>query len=158
MNKCKNCAYLFTKPKLNPICALNRHSVNPEGQRCQCFIDKTNINHCDICGEEIINYTIYQTDSIQKYICSSCASASGTCNLCKQCSQCEFETNSSPLPKKVIKQIQRGPAIMQTEVMNPDRIKETCMKGCPCWDEKEQYCLKENRNRTCGRYELCFGS
>ena len=48
---------------------------------------------------------------------------------------------------------------MQTEVMNPNRIKETCMKGCPCWDEKEQYCLKENRkNRTCGRYELCFGS
>lgn len=151
MSKCKNCIYMAS----DAICVLVHRSVNPEGQGCQCFTDKTNISHCDICGKEIINYTIYQADSAQKYICSSCASTSGTCNLCKQRFQCEFETNSSPLPKKVIKQVQRGPAIMQTEVMNPDRIKETCAKGCPCWDEEEQYCFR--KDKTCGRYELCFG-
>lgn len=154
MSKCKNCIYMAS----DAICVLVHRSVNPEGQSCQCFAEKTSISRCDICGKEIINPIIYQTGSTQKYICSSCSSASGTCKFCKHSSQCEFETNSSPLPKKVIKQIQRGLDIMQTEVMNPDRIKETCMKGCPCWDEKEQYCLKENRkNRTCGRYELCFG-
>lgn len=151
MNQCKNCIYITP----DAVCVLSRHGVNPEGQVCQCFTDERNISHCDICGNTVINPIIYQDDSIQKYICSSCASASGTCKFCKQRFQCEFETNSSPLPKKVIKQIQRGPAIMQTEIMNPDRIKETCMKGCSCWDEKEQYCLRENG--TCGRYKLCFG-
>lgn len=156
MSKCKNCVYVTS----DAVCALNHHAVNPEGQSCQCFTDKKSIYRCDICGNPTINPIIYQAeiyqdDSVQKYICSSCSSTSGTCDFCKQRFQCEFETNPSPLPKKVIKQIQRGPAVMQTEVMNPDRIKETCMKGCPCWDEKEQYCLRENR--TCGRYELCFG-
>lgn len=151
MSKCKNCIYITS----DAVCVLSRRAVNPEGQGCQCFTDEKSINHCDICGNPITNPIIYQADSIQKCICSSCSSTSGTCKFCKQRFQCEFETNSSPLPKKVIKQIQRGPAIMQTEVMNPDRIKETCMKGCSCWDEKEQYCLRENG--TCRRYELCFG-
>ena len=92
MSKCKNCVYITP----DTVCVLVHRSVNPEGQGCQCFAEKTSISRCDICGKQIINPIIYQTGSTQKYICSSCSSASGTCKFCKYHSQCEFETNSSP--------------------------------------------------------------
>ncbi len=39
---------------------------------------------------------------------------------------------------------------MQSVVMNPERIRETCQKNCKCWND-EMGCLRQNG--TCGQYK-----
>lgn len=83
-------------------------------------------------------------------MCGNCFSMAGTCGLCENGTLCDFETNPSPLPKQVQKVIRQGNAIIQTVVKNPERIRETCLKNCPCCDPNFG-CFKENG--TCGIYK-----
>ena len=67
----------------------------------------------------------------------------GTCATCTQAKFCDFETNPIQIPKQVQKVIRQGNMQMQTIVRNPEREKETCMKGCPCWDSEQCVCLRQ---------------
>lgn len=150
---CQGCAFSQKIPV--PHCSVFNVQVDLTKSACQFYRTKEDINTCESCSNKMVDGILFQTENGTKYICQECSSKSGTCGLCKQRVHCDFETNPSNTPKTVLKTIQKGPAIMQAEVRNPERINETCKNGCPCWDNKENYCLREIG--TCRRYELCFG-
>jgi hypothetical protein len=52
-----------------------------------------------------------------------------------------------------MKEIRQGNMIAQQQVQNPERIRQTCQKGCKCWDE-EFGCLKSNG--CCGNWKGRF--
>lgn len=149
IHTCLDCAF-----ENNDICQLARRQIDPGGQICQSFKSKADIQNCELCGQRMINGIFFQTPTETKLICPDCSKKSGTCALCKEGSKCEFETNPSTLPKQVMQQVRRGPAIINTTVRNPERVELTC-KNCVCWNKEENYCLKENG--ICGEYNICFG-
>lgn len=157
MNKCSDCAYCMSQQG-QTICGYSMHQINSSGVTCQFFSNRKFIDKCDVCGSPIIGSIICITPNHEKkIICEKCSRKTGTCDLCKERFQCAFETSTCPFPKTVFKQVQGNNSmnIMRAEVKNPERVKETCEKMCPCWDKEEKYCLRESG--TCGRYELCFG-
>ena len=102
--------------------------------------------NCNYCGQEHV--AIVNEDGTG--MCIKCLEIAGTCNLCESGSLCDFETNPSPLPKQVQKTIRHENMIIQTVINNPDRIRECCQAGCPCFDP-EFFCLKQIG--TCARYK-----
>ena len=112
---------------------------------------------CYNCGQIIPNknHTISQTpEGKWKSICDKCLQLSGTCGGCVNSQSCDFETNPSPIPKAVQKRIQQGNQIMVVTVKSDERINETCVKNCECFDQDNRVCLKENG--TCGKYKGAF--
>lgn len=94
---------------------------------------------CDYCG----NPASTVVDSEGNCSCVNCCQKFYTCIMCTKVHECEFETNPSPLPKVVMQTIRRGPAVMQTQVRNPQRIAEFCHK-CQCWNSEEEFCARED--------------
>lgn len=94
---------------------------------------------CDYCG----NPASTIVDSEGNCSCVSCYQKFYTCEMCIKVYGCEFETNPSPIPKVVAQTIRRGPAIMQTQVRNPQRVAEFCHK-CQCWNNEESFCGRED--------------
>ena len=94
---------------------------------------------CDYCGSPVS--TIVDTEC--NCSCVNCYQQFYTCRACEMGSICEFETNPSSLPKVVSQTIRQGPAVLQTQVKNPQRIEEFCHK-CLCWNTDEGYCGKED--------------
>ena len=101
--------------------------------------------NCNYCGKE--NVGIVNEDGTG--MCMNCFQRAGTCALCIYGTLCDFETNPINLPKQEQKTIRQGNMIMQTVVKSESRIRETCLKNCPCYDP-DFGCLKENG--TCGKY------
>jgi hypothetical protein len=92
-------------------------------------------------------------DEHGNYFCAQCLSLAGTCHLCSFGNCCDFETNPINLPKQEQKVIRQGNMTMQTVEKGEARIRETCLRNCPCFSE-EFGCLRENG--TCGKYEGVF--
>lgn len=106
--------------------------------------------NCKLCGRPCSKDAIVCVEPFVYTICRNCHSLAGTCNLCSHSLTCDFETNPSPLPKQVQQTIRQGNMTMQSVVMNPERIRETCQKNCKCWND-EMGCLRQNG--TCGQYK-----
>ena len=92
------------------------------------------IMNCETCGRPIDQQVLCPDGDSWHILCSDCASYLNTCAFCKKVDTCTFETDPSPLPKMVQKQIRQGPMITVTEIMNPERIRQTCEKDCDCFD------------------------
>lgn len=125
-----------------------------ENAVCPYWIDE--VVTCAVCGQIIPKKNYYLThfkDSTWKPTCDNCLKLSGTCGGCSKSSTCDFETNPSPIPKTVQKQIRQGNQILVTTVKNPSRIEMTCEKNCGCFSQ-EFGCLRENG--TCEKYERAF--
>ena len=131
------------------LCRMTGLTVNAETDYCsKCVFS---LPTCDLCGQETLNviYDVTNPDKILK-VCQSCSEKSGTCATCKHGTTCDFNTNPSPTPKMVQKQIRQGSTTMITQIPNPDRIRETCQNGCKCYIEDFGCCRQFN---TCENYE-----
>ena len=89
---------------------------------------------CETCGRPTEQQVLCPDGDKWHILCPSCATQLNTCAFCKKSNTCLFETDPSPLPKTIQKQFRQGPMITVTEVMNPERIRQTCEKGCDCFD------------------------
>lgn len=123
-------------------CALRVH----EGQTCGltglpaadtdfCSKYQKTLELCEICGGPIVGKPIIVPDGDKFHlVCGKCAKDLTGCSTCNQRNYCDFDTNPSPIPKTVRRVFQKGPMQTVTEVMNPERIRETCEKNCHCFD------------------------
>lgn len=89
---------------------------------------------CETCGRPTEQQFLCPDGDIWHILCPSCASQLNSCAFCKKVNTCSFETDPSPLPKMIQKQIRQGPMISVTTEMNSERIRQTCEKGCDCFD------------------------
>jgi hypothetical protein len=97
---------------------------------------------CAICQNYIVGHSFLEKTKDQYIeICGKCARALSTCAGCKY-ANCEFQENPDPLPKTIMKQFRQGNAVVQTTVMNPERVKKFC-EPCPCFNKEDYACDKE---------------
>ena len=148
---CFTCAFRTLNPQQCPL--IGYSYTEDRNQVCPYWIEE--LPKCEVCGRIDPNYVLFLNKDETAYIpvCFNCSKLSGTCGGCSKSSTCDFETNPSPLPKAVQKQIRQGNQIMVTTVKNEERIRETCQKNCGCFSQ-EFGCLRENG--TCGNYEGAF--
>lgn len=126
---CRTCEIL---DKQQNICPLLRSQVDPD--KDYCTKHTTELKQCELCGQATL-VPFYTRDGDNWHIfCQECIHKLNTCNFCKKVTECLFETDPSPLPKMIQKQIRQGPMISVTTEMNPERIRQTCEKGCDCFD------------------------
>ena len=135
------------------ICLLRQIKIDPINDFCSNH--KSHVLYCEKCHNLIFEKPHFVMDGPDKHhiLCHRCAAALSSCLFCNHCSTCDFETNPSPLPKIVQKQIQRGPIITVTNIKNPDRIAITCKNGCPCY-HPENGCMRQFY--YCGNIEHIF--
>lgn len=145
---CRTCAIL--DPKLQK-CRMFGHDVNPATDFCSKH--DTELLTCELCGNLMPRKNAIlcvRKGAPNRLLCEACMSRLGTCQTCKSGNICSFETDPSPLPKVIQKQVRQGNMTAITQVRNPERIEITCKKGCPCYDP-ELECLKQFG--TCGKCE-----
>ena len=147
---CGRCAVL---DKSTGICALTGHRKEPE-EYCSSWTD--NVQTCDMCGGQFIGLgTLIEIDGKYKQLCPSCDNGVGGCRTCVNKTQgyCKFcdQSYRPDVPPVIVKSIQKGPAIMQAQVENPEREKITCQQGCLCYKEEYGCCRHSN---TCGNYKI----
>ena len=142
MKTCKDC--LLRKQAGGTMCPIFQEPVNDDDQACRKHISKDS-PVCGFCGALMpgLPEVVVMEDGTTLLACHNCGDAIGTCATCAQRSLCDFETSPVQIPKQVQKVIQQGNMRMQTVIRNPEREKETCMKGCPCWDSEECVCLRQ---------------
>ena len=134
MNYCKTCGLRSSHENK---CLLHNRAINPATDFCS-WRNKTP-TRCSICGKITMNATICDG----AYFCGQCSESLSTCVGCVQGGKpCSFETDPSPIPKVVQKQIRQGPMTQIVQVKNPDRIAITCKLNCPCWNG--EYCGQED--------------
>jgi hypothetical protein len=97
---------------------------------------------CETCSRQTKQQVLVPDGDLWHILCPSCADQLNSCGFCKNGGKCDFETNPSSLPKFVQKQIRQGNMISVTTVKNPERIRQTCQNGCPCYDSEFE-CMRE---------------
>ena len=157
--RCETCA--ISTPRLDVetgrMCRLFNIAVKDTDF---CFKHTKSLFTCDCCGQPFIGnpYIVMSkiddntVSGIEACICPKCNQNINTCKTCAQMHQCAFETDPSPLPKVVQKQVQQGNMYAVTQVMNPDRIAITCQKDCPCWSS--DFCCSKQNYGTCQQYHM----
>ena len=135
---CKECAYFD-----DMRCKMSGQPAISHNIACASFSSKR--YECDICHRQIHHTEVIYDSKSNKIVCSDCCNRLSTCDNCHNGNICLFETDPSPLPKQIQKQIRQGNMIGQTIIKNPDRTLITCKKGCPCWDAETESCNKQLR-------------
>lgn len=148
------CGQCALKTPDSKTCRLdNKDIVDPEAS---CPFGTRYLEKCDICGNEMLpSQAIIDMglDHKTHIICPSCNSAYYTCKVCGQASICDFETNPIDLPKQVQKQMKTAQGYIVTTIPNPDRIRETCEKGCKCLSNDFGCC---KQNNWCERQSIAW--
>lgn len=143
MKTCGNC---LLQKQNGGICPIFQEKANPDDLSCRRYIGHDS-PVCSFCGSlmsgkgEII--LLDNDDNVTLISCHNCAETLGTCQTCALGKTCDFETNPINIPKQIPRVIRQGNMQMQTIIRNPEREKETCMKGCLCWDESECACMRQ---------------
>ena len=140
---CFTCGYRSLNPQQCPLIGY-QYTENDTNAVCPYWVDE--VVTCAVCGQIIPkkNYCLtHFKDGTWKPTCDNCLKLSGTCGGCSKSTTCDFETNPSPIPKTVRRVFQKGPMQTVAEVINPERIRETCEKNCRCFDP-EFGCGKQN--------------
>ena len=135
---CKECAYFD-----DMRCKISGQPAISHNIACASFSSQR--YECDICHRQIHHTEVIYDSKSNKIVCSDCCNRLSTCDNCHNGPICLFETDPSPLPKQIQKQIRQGNMIGQTIIKNPDRTLITCKKGCPCWDAETESCNKQLR-------------
>lgn len=132
MIKIKFCNTCACCDKIKEMCLYYGTHIDIAKDFCSKHADS--LEFCDICGKPIVTSSFLQQDDEGNWvkICNQCNNLLNTCQLCTCAHVCEFETNPDPMPKTIVKTIQQGNMVMQTQIKNPDRIAKFCY-GCPCW-------------------------
>ena len=138
IRKCGTCG-LFNPQE--STCPVLKMQVDPDKDFCSKH--QTNLHTCETCGRIILK-PIFVPEGEDTYhkICGQCFGQHKTCAFCREVNSCAFETDPSPLPKLIQQQIQNGPTIIVTTVKNPERVRVTCQKGCPCYNP-ENDCMRQ---------------
>lgn len=141
MKTCGNC---LIQKQANGVCPIFNEKINPADEACRKYIGYDS-PICGFCNNLMPSKgeIVIMEDGEVILSCTECAERIGTCATCAQARSCEFETSNIQIPKKVQKVTRQGNMQMQTIIRNPEREKETCMKGCSCWDEENCICLRE---------------
>ena len=135
---CKECAYFD-----DMCCKISGQPAISHNIACASFSSQR--YECDICHRQIHHTEVIYDSKSNKIICSDCGNRLSTCDNCHNGNICLFETDPSPLPKQIQKQIRQGNMFGQTIIKNPDRIDITCKKNCPCWNTETESCNKQLR-------------
>lgn len=135
---CKECAYFD-----DMRCKISGQPAISHNVACASFSSQR--YECDICHRQIHHTEVIYDSKSNKIICSDCGNRLSTCDNCHNGNICVFETDPSPLPKQIQKQIRQGNMFGQTIIKNPDRIDITCKKGCSCWNTETESCNKQLR-------------
>lgn len=147
---CETCGFL--DPTQN-ACEVFRTRIDPQTFYCERHTYANKLYECQKCGKKLIKPVIDMTlPEHPILLCPECTPRMSGCYGCVHGNECAFETDPSPIPKLVQKQIQQGPMIQIVQVRNPDRIAQTCAINCKCWDGKNNKCNKENDHCD---YYLC---
>ena len=152
---CAQCAFHIKTPSDNydGKCGIFGHAIHLAGNACSKFND--NPYTCDLCHRVIVENPIIDIDNetgkVKRILCAECNSKFGTCLTCENTKNCKFEEDPSPIPKMVQKQIRQGNMVSVMNVPNIERIRETCQKGCLCF-QQENGCNRQN-NQTCINYK-----
>lgn len=85
---------------------------------------------CETCGRPTDQQILCPDGDIWHILCPNCASQLNSCSFCKKVNTCLFETDPSPLPKMIQKQIRQESIIQIATIKNPDLEKITCQNGC----------------------------
>ena len=136
------------------ICPVFKTAQPPEHPGCNYHT--LELNPCALCGNHMPKGTQFIDVTIPgKTIiyCGNCKQHISHCPTCVNGKECRFETDPSPLPKIVQQEIRQGNMISVTTVRNPERIRETCQNGCPCFDT-EFGCSRQIN--YCGNYKFIF--
>ena len=140
METCNTCGYC---DKNKQICLFYNIQVNIDKDFCSKHIAEP--IRCEICQSLMTTKGSFleqdNEDNWHMY-CGRCKTLLSTCQTCKKVAVCPFETDPNPMPKVVMKTVQNGNMIMQTQVRNEERIKLFCL-SCDCWDSEENQCRKE---------------
>ena len=137
IKSCLTCGWRDFNPQQCPL--IGYSYAADRNVYCPYWVEDVLI--CDNCGKTDLNMLITETaPGVYKYLCRNCASLSGTCGSCTCGNTCDFETNPSPLPKAVRKQVRQGNQIAVVTVKNPERIDITCRKNCKCFDAENDDC------------------
>lgn len=141
MKKCGDC---LLQKRAGGVCPVFQEKVNKTDNACRKYIGHDSPT-CGFCGNLMPGKgeVVIMEDGSTVLSCGNCAERIGTCATCAQARACDFETNPIQIPKQVQKVIRQGNMQVQTVIRNPEREKETCMKGCPCWDSEEYVCLQQ---------------
>lgn len=142
---CKTCGRRV-RDSQNPvqsICVLVRRPIQDINKdKCPWYEDQSNYKTCDVCKQvkSVIFIEASDKDNI-RYICEDCSSSFGTCGTCCNLNNCDFHKDRTT-PDFIMKQVQQGNMVLQTQVLNPDKIAIYCSK-CTCWNSEEKYCFKQ---------------
>lgn len=107
-----------------------------------CSKHQDELAQCSVCGAGTLTPVFTQDGTEWRTLCEACSQRLATCAFCKQANICDFETNPSPLPKMIQQQIRQGNMITVGTIKNPDRIRQTCQNGCPCYDPNFE-CMRQ---------------
>ena len=119
-----------------------------------CLYHTTELHLCALCGNHMPkeNQLIDATNPEDIVIyCRGCKQHVNHCPTCTNSQECRFETDPSSIPKIIQKEIRQGNMTTVMQIRNPDRIRETCKKGCPCFSEEFE-CLRQFN--SCGNYKF----
>ena len=135
---CKTCALYNSNTSTCPVL---RAPIDPDKDFCSKH--QTNLHICEACGRASLKpILVPEGEDTYHSICGECLQQLNTCADCRESRTCACETDPSPLPKTIQQKIQNGPTIVVTTVTNPERIRQTCEKGCPCYDP-ENGCMRQ---------------
>lgn len=135
---CKTCALYDPNTSTCPVL---RAPIDPNKDFCSKH--QINLHTCEACGRTSLKPILVPVGKDTYHsICGECVTQLNTCAFCHESRTCAFETDPSPLPKWIQQKNQNGPMITVTTVMNPERIRQTCEKGCPCYDP-EFGCMRQ---------------
>lgn len=140
MNYCKTCSRkgYFQDGTLG--CSLNHRKINPEEDFCS-WHRRDEMPRCAYCNNIVEPEDVVIIMDTQKICCNNCSNNIGRRGTCAKRMTCEYETNLSPLPKIVMKQMRQGNSIVSMQGHNPEREKLTCFT-CTCWDEIKCVCKR----------------
>ena len=133
----------------NGICRLMNQKA-PDDCGCPHYTPNE-IPVCGLCGNPTLDGMLLVVGESAEPICGNCKRKTGTCALCQNSTQCLFLNYDGPLPKVVMKTIQQGNMVAQTQIPNPEVISATC-HFCECWNGEE--CGRAYG--TCEKYVASF--
>lgn len=140
----RTCGNCLLQQQAGGMCPIFQEKINKDDRACRKYIGHDS-DKCNLCGSLMPGKAeiIIMEDGSTILSCANCANRLGTCATCALSRTCDFENKPINIPKQIQKQVRQGNMVMSTVVRNPEREKETCMKGCQCWDAEECVCLRQ---------------